>query len=76
MNLFHYYIEEQFAYPKHPTLGPRTGRLTPDELKALVPYATQRHIEILGSQQSFGHFGNILHTGICSIGRDTGSVDA
>jgi len=73
MNLFHYYIEEQFAYPKHPLIGPKDGALTPDELKALVPYATQRHIAILGSQQSFGHFGNILaHKEYAALGENPG----
>ena len=36
MNLFHYYIEHQFAFKKHPLIGPKDGSLTADELKALV----------------------------------------
>jgi len=59
-NLFTYYMEHQFAWTKHPELGPEDGSLTPAELKALVEYARPLGIEILGNQQSFGHFGNIL----------------
>jgi hypothetical protein len=60
MNFFSYYMEHQFAFKKHPDIGPKDGSLTPEELKALVEYARPRGVEIIGNQQSFGHFGNIL----------------
>ncbi len=62
MNLFTYYMEQQFAFAKHPIIGlpEDNGGLGPNELKALVAYAAARQIEVLGCQQSFGHFGNIL----------------
>ena len=60
MNLFTYYMEHQYAFEKHSVIGPKNGSLTTDELKALVEYAKPRHVDILGCQQSFGHFGNIL----------------
>jgi len=60
LNLLTYYMEHQFAWAKHPELGPKDGSLTPDELKALVEYAKPLGVDILGNQQSFGHFGNIL----------------
>jgi hexosaminidase len=60
MNLFTYYMEHQYAFPKNPVIGPKDGSLLPDELKALVAYAKPREVEILGNQQSFGHFGAIL----------------
>ncbi len=60
MNLLAYYMEFQYAFPKHPVIGPKDGSLTPEELKALVEYAKPRQIDILGSQQSFGHCGSIL----------------
>jgi hypothetical protein len=53
-------MEHQFAFKKHPDIGPKDGSLTPDELKALVNYAQPLHLNILGNQQSFGHFGAIL----------------
>jgi hypothetical protein len=60
MNLFTYYMESQFAFRKHPVIGPKDGSLTPEELAALVKYARPLGVDILGNQQSFGHFGNIL----------------
>ena len=57
MNLFTYYMEYQYAFKKHPVIGPEDGSLTPEDLKALVAFAKPRHIDILGNQQSFGHFG-------------------
>ncbi len=60
LNLFTYYMECQFAFKKHPVIGPPDGSLTSEELKALVDYAKPLHVDILGNQQSFGHFGNIL----------------
>jgi len=60
MNLFTYYMEYQFAFRKHPLIGPKDGSLEPDDLKALVTYAKERHVDVLGNQQSFGHFSDIL----------------
>jgi hexosaminidase len=60
MNLFTYYMEHQFAFEKHPEIGPKDGSLQPAELKELVGYARERGVEIIGNQQSFGHFGAIL----------------
>lgn len=59
-NFFTYYLEHQFAFAKHPEIGPENGSLTPQELKELVRYAEQYHVEIIGNQQSFGHFEDIL----------------
>ncbi len=59
-NFFTYYMEHQFAFAKHPEIGPKNGSLTPEELKELVRYAGQYHVEIIGNQQSFGHFEHIL----------------
>ena len=60
MNLFTYYMEHQYAFAKHPAIGPKDGSLLPEELKALVEYAKPLGVDILGNQQSFGHFGHIL----------------
>ena len=54
MNLFHYYIEHQFAFKKHPMIGPKDGSLTADELKALVAYAKRRHVEIWAASSPLG----------------------
>ncbi len=60
MNLFTYYMEHQYAFKKHPLIGPENGSLTPEDLAALVAYAGPLHVDILGNQQSFGHFTHIL----------------
>ena len=60
MNLFTYYMEYQYAFKKHPVIGPEDGSLTPETLAQLVDYAKRFHVDILGNQQSFGHFSHIL----------------
>jgi hypothetical protein len=60
LNLMTYYMEYQFAFKNHPNIGPTNGSLTPQDLSALVAYAKPLHLEVLGNQQSFGHFGQIL----------------
>lgn len=59
-NVMTYYMEYQFAFRKHPQIGPPNGSLTAEELRALVEYARPLHVEIMGNQQSFGHFAHIL----------------
>ena len=74
MNLFTYYMEYQFAFGKHPTIGPKDGSLEPRELAALVSYAKPLGMDILGNQQSFGHFGAILAHSEFAAARETGDV--
>lgn len=59
-NIFTYYMEYQYAFAKHPAIGPKDGSLTPGELKALATFGKMQHLNILGNQQSFGHFTAIL----------------
>ena len=60
MNLFTYYMEHQYAFTRHPEIGPPDGSLTPGELRRLVECGRPAGVEILGNQQSFGHMGHIL----------------
>jgi len=60
LNLLTYYMEYQYEFRKHPNIGPPDGSLTPDDLAALVAYTRPLHLDILGNQQSFGHFAQIL----------------
>ena len=60
LNLMTYYMESQYAFTKHPRIGPPDGSLTGAELEALVKFAAPLNVAILGNQQSFGHFGRIL----------------
>ncbi len=60
LNLMTFYMEHQYAFKKHPEIGPRDGSLTPEDLSALVAYAKPLRLDILGNQQSLGHFSQIL----------------
>jgi hypothetical protein len=60
LNLMTYYMEYQYLFNKHPTIGPTNGSLTAKDLTELVAYVKPLHLDILGNQQSFGHFGAIL----------------
>ena len=60
MNLFAYYMEYQYAFEKHPSIGPKDGSLTPQELRSLVTFAKPYNVQILGSQQSFAHLNRVL----------------
>ncbi|NQT87542.1 family 20 glycosylhydrolase, partial [bacterium] len=73
-NLFTYYMESQYAWAKHPLIGPKDGSLKPEELKALVAFGKPLHMDILGNQQSFGHFGHILKHEKYAPLRETGNV--
>lgn len=59
-NLWTYYMEYQYAFRKHPEIGPPDGSLQPQELAALVEHGKKFFVEIVGNQQSFGHFHWIL----------------
>jgi hypothetical protein len=59
-NLMTYYMEYQYAFKKHPQIGPTNGSLTAEDLQALVRHCQSLHLDVLGNQQSFGHFGRIL----------------
>ncbi len=74
MNLMTYYMEHQFAFKKHPKIGPKDGSLTPEDLGALVAFAKPLGMEILGNQQSFGHFANILKHPEYAHVRETGDI--
>ena len=60
LNLMTFYMEYQYAFAKHPKIGPPDGSLTPQDLAALVNYVKPLHLDLLGNQQSFGHFAAIL----------------
>jgi len=60
MNMLNYYIEHQFEFSKYPDIGPKDGSLTPAELTKLVDYAAARDVDVIGNQQSFGHWATIL----------------
>ena len=60
INLYSFYIEHTYAYKNEPLIGPPGGSLTEDEVKELVKYARQYHVDIVPEQQTFGHLHHVL----------------
>jgi hypothetical protein len=74
LNLFTYYMEYQFAFQKHPLIGPGNGSISAADLKELVEAARPLGVQILGNQQSFGHFAAILRHQQYANLRENGNV--
>ncbi len=60
LNMHSFYMEHTFASESHPLIGPEGGSLTPDEIKELVAYARNYHVELVPEQQTFGHLHKAL----------------
>lgn len=62
VNSISYYTENVVRTKSHPAFAPAGGALSVAEWKELAAYARRRHIDLVGSFQSFGHFEKILST--------------
>jgi hexosaminidase len=60
LNMHSFYMEHTFASESHPLIGPAGGSLTPAEIKELVAYARNYHVELVPEQQTFGHLHKAL----------------
>ena len=60
MNMHSFYMEHTFASATHPLIGPEGGSLTAVEVKELVAYAHNYHVELVPEQQTFGHLHKAL----------------
>src|SRR5712692_9439593 len=60
LNMHSFYMEHTFASESHPLIGPEGGSLTATEIKDLVTYARNYHIELVPEQQTFGHLHKAL----------------
>jgi hexosaminidase len=60
LNMHSFYMEHTFASESHPLIGPAGGSLTPAEIRELVAYARQYHVELVPEQQTFGHLHKAL----------------
>jgi hypothetical protein len=58
-NYFTLYTEHVFKLKKYPDIAPYDG-ISAEEIAELTEYAAKYHIELVGNQQSFGHFEHIL----------------
>ena len=59
LNAFSLYTEHTFKTKCHPDLAPADA-FTADEIKELEDFCRPYHIQIIGNQQCFGHFEEIL----------------
>jgi len=59
LNAFSLYTEHTFKTQCHPDIAP-TDAFTTEEIKELEAYCKPYHIQIMGNQQCFGHFEEIL----------------
>ena len=59
LNALTLYTENVYKYKSHPDIAPPDG-LTETELRELVAYGKQYHVDIIGNQQSFGHMDKVL----------------
>lgn len=59
LNCMTLYTEHVFKLKKHPDIAPADG-ITAGEIKELIDYARNYHVEVIGNFQSFGHFYHIL----------------
>jgi hexosaminidase len=60
MNMHSFYMEHTFRSESHPLIGPEGGSLTPSEIRQLVTYARNYHVELVPEQQTFGHLHKAL----------------
>ncbi|WP_308909140.1 beta-N-acetylhexosaminidase [Pseudokordiimonas caeni] len=68
-NRLSYYSEHIIRTLSHPEVAPADGGITIADLEALVAYARQHHIMLVGNLQSFGHFEkSLMHPGVRPLG--------
>lgn len=60
MNMHSLYMEHTFRSAKHPIFATEEGSFTPEELREIVAYAKNYHVEIVPQQQTFGHLHKVL----------------
>lgn len=60
MNMHSLYMEQTFASKSHPLFAPEEGSFSAEELKEIVAYAKNYHVEIVPQQQTFGHLHKVL----------------
>ncbi|MBO9633011.1 MAG: family 20 glycosylhydrolase [Chitinophagaceae bacterium] len=60
INYLTFYIEHVVKTVSHPDIAPTDGHLTIADIRELSAFASNYHIQLIGSFQSFGHFEKIL----------------
>ncbi len=60
LNVYSPYFEHTLAYASDPLIAPPGGAMSREDVKALVAYARQLHIEVIPEQEAFGHLHHVL----------------
>jgi hexosaminidase len=60
INAFSHYVEHVVKTKSHPEFAPDDGSLTIEDWKELSDYGKKYNVTLIGSFQSFGHFGSVL----------------
>ncbi|MFA7420114.1 MAG: glycoside hydrolase family 20 zincin-like fold domain-containing protein [Melioribacteraceae bacterium] len=60
INAFSHYVEHVVKTKSHPEFAPEDGSLTIENWKELSDYGKKYNVTLIGSFQSFGHFGSVL----------------
>ena len=60
LNVYSPYFEHTLAYASDPLIAPPGGAMSREDIKTLVAYARQLHIEVIPEQEAFGHLHHVL----------------
>jgi hexosaminidase len=60
VNFFSPYFEHTLAYDSNPLIAPPGGAMTHADVKELVAYAANYHVDIVPEQEAFGHLHHVL----------------
>jgi len=60
VNVFSPYFEHTLAYDSNPLVAPPGGAMTHSDVRELVSYAANYHVDIIPEQEAFGHLHHML----------------
>jgi len=60
VNFFSLYFEHTLAYDSNPLVAPPGGAMSHADVKELVAYAANYHVDIIPEQEAFGHLHHML----------------
>ncbi|HJQ54419.1 MAG TPA: beta-N-acetylhexosaminidase, partial [Gemmatimonadaceae bacterium] len=60
VNFFSPYYEHTLTYENNPLIAPPGGAMTHADVKELVAYAANYHVDIIPEQEAFGHLHHVL----------------
>jgi len=60
VNFFSPYFEHTLSYDANPLIAPPGGAMTRADVKELVAYAANYHVDIIPEQEAFGHLHHVL----------------